>query len=146
MNDSLLNNKKGKGCGSLMGRLDGLNSFAMDIHQNAIEHGFWTPPYSFGEIIALCHSELSEALESYRNNEPLAFVKGTFDGNESQRLETDINKWEHQKPEGMAVEMADCIIRILDWCAANNVDIEALLIAKHQYNTRREYKHGGKLL
>lgn len=44
-----------------------LNQLRDEIHQNAIEHGWWDEERSFGDIIALCHSELSEALEEHRN-------------------------------------------------------------------------------
>ena len=50
-----------------------------------------------------------------------------------------------KKPEGIAVEMADCIIRILDWCGKEGVDIDAIIRMKHEYNTTRPYKHGGKV-
>ena len=58
------------------------------------------------------------------------------------------NCWEialsGQKPEGIAVEMADCIIRILDWAGQAGVDMEAIILAKHEYNKGRPYKHGKK--
>ena len=50
------------------------------------------------------------------------------------------------KPEGIAVEMIDCIIRILDWCAKEGVDVDAILTAKHEYNKTRPYRHGGKVM
>lgn len=36
-----------------------LNEWAKEIHKNAQEHGWWIEPRSFGEVVALCHSELS---------------------------------------------------------------------------------------
>ena len=50
-----------------------------------------------------------------------------------------------EKPEGIAVEMADCIIRILDWIGREGIDIDAIIRMKHEYNTTRPYKHGGKV-
>lgn len=48
------------------------------------------------------------------------------------------------KPEGVAVELCDATIRILDYLAYMGVDVEAVLMAKHEYNKGREYRHGGK--
>lgn len=47
-----------------------VNKFAQEVHQNAVAHGWWDDPRTFGEIISLCHSELSEALEEVRANRP----------------------------------------------------------------------------
>lgn len=49
-----------------------------------------------------------------------------------------------KKPEGMAVELADCIIRILDTCAFMSIDIERAIRAEMEYNKTRPYRHGGK--
>lgn len=80
-----------------------------------------------GDWIALEHSELSEALEAHRNGEPLVHI---VDG----------------KPEGMAVEKMDCIIRILHWFAQHNVNPDEVMKLKMDYNTCRPYRHGGKKL
>jgi NTP pyrophosphatase (non-canonical NTP hydrolase) len=42
------------------------------------------------------------------------------------------------------VELADCLIRILDICAAYDIDIESVISVKMKYNAMREYRHGGK--
>mgnify|MGYP001025213141 FL=1 len=128
------------------GRNAGLNDLAADIHANAVAHGWWDEARSFGDIVALCHSELSEALEAYRDGEEL--VHGccghcTFDGScdhPAPAGETGC------KPEGVAVEMIDCIIRILDWCGKMGVDVDGVLAMKHAYNKGRPYRHGGKVL
>lgn len=115
-----------------------LKNLAKQIHDLAIEKGWWEGCRSFGEIVALCHSELSEALEEDRNGHSMVWFKK--DG----KIETDLNKWAGEKLEGIAVEMADCIIRILDWCAKENIDIDKIIEYKHRYNISRPYKHGGK--
>lgn len=116
-----------------------LNEWARDIHQNAVEHGWWDEPRSFGDIVALCHSELSEALEEYRNGKPMIYGCCGHCDKETQ-CEVD------GKPEGIATEMVDCLIRILDWCGKEGVDVEAVLAQKHEYNRARPYRHGGKAL
>ena len=38
--------------------------------------------------------------------------------------------------------MLDCVIRILDWCGKEGIDVDRLLAIKHNYNITRPYKHG----
>lgn len=121
-----------------------LNQLRDAIHQNAIEHGWWDEERSFGDIIALCHSELSEALEEYRNGMPPAYYYGQDGILRQQVVKTDIENANGRKPEGIAIELADCIIRILDYCGKEGIDIEEAIRIKHEYNKTRPYRHGGK--
>lgn len=100
-----------------------LNEWTQEIHENALNHGWWDESRGFAEVIALCHSELSEALEEDRSGRGMLYFNGT-------------------KPEGVAVELIDCIIRILDYLGAANVDVEKIMAVKHEYNKTRPYKHG----
>lgn len=102
------------------------------IHTVACDHGWWDEARSFGDLIALCHSELSEALEDYRDDLDVKTVYYTT---------SDI-----PKPYGVPIELADVIIRILDLCGYYGIDIEEAIRIKTSYNESRPYRHGGKSL
>lgn len=132
-----------------------LTKFAKEVHQNAVDHGWWEKEVSFGEVIALCHSELSEALQEYRDGMPLIYsicIKTGLPCIEAECVHFDdftlscSKQQETDKPEGVAVELADCILRILDYCGKEGIDIEKILLDKHKYNKSRPYRHGGKRL
>ena len=99
-----------------------------EVHKNAVEHGWWEGERTFPEIVALIHSEVSEALEEYRNG----------------RLPTEVYAGNNGKPEGIPIELADVIIRVLDYCGYAGIDIDAAISQKHEYNRTRPYRHGGK--
>jgi hypothetical protein len=42
--------------------------------------------------------------------------------------------------------MVGCILDIMRWAKANGVDMEAVILAKNEYNKGRPYRHGGKRL
>lgn len=123
-----------------------MNEWAAEIHENAVAHGWWDDFRSFGDIVALCHSELSEALEEYRDGKPNAYCKSEYTENGMYGINEPDDWGCNDKPEGIAVEMIDCIIRILDWCGRERIDVDAILDAKHGYNKTRPYRHGGKAL
>lgn len=106
----------------------GINELAKEIHENAVEHGWWDEKRGFPEVLALIHSEVSEALEEYRNGRSASEVYAGSGG----------------KPEGIPIELADVIIRILDFCGYAGIDIEHAIRQKHEYNKSRPYRHGGK--
>ena len=112
-----------------------LNLLAEKINSTAHKLGWYdNGERNFGEVIALMHSELSEALEEWRNGNGLDVVY--FEEVEGSRL---------RKPEGVPVELADCLIRILDTMHEIGVDIEYVVGQKMAYNNNRPYRHGGKL-
>jgi len=91
-------------------------------------------PAMFSEKMLLVVSEISEALEEFRNHRGLNEVYFTHDP--TNRL---------AKPEGIPIELADVIIRIFDFCEANDIDIVSALEAKMRFNELRPFRHGNKL-
>lgn len=137
-----------------------IKQFAQEVHENAKAHGWWDgQERSFGELIALCHSELSEALEEYRNGHK---PDETYYSCKAPKTVTP-EDWEsikhcpyypnpcdngcvghYGKMEGIPSELADVVIRVFDMAEHYGIDIEAALKEKHEFNKTRPYKHGGK--
>ena len=105
-----------------------LNELGKLANKNAKAHGFYDEPNPIPQQIALMHSELSEALECYRDGE----------------MELTFN--DKGKPLGYPSELADVIIRIVDQAHDLGIDLDAAVAAKMSYNISRPYKHGRKVL
>lgn len=110
-----------------------LNDLAKEIFEQNKAVGWWDEGVenrNKAELIALIHSEVSEALEALR--------KGLKDDHLPHRL-------------GVEVELADAVIRILDMSGAFGYDIEGAIMEKLAYNKNRadhkrenRNKDGGK--
>ena len=94
------------------------------IYQNSTNHGWWQEKYErlIPEKLALIHSEVSEALEAYRENKLTQKTgKGWF-----------------------GEELADIYIRTADLAEAFNINLAEEVKKKHLYNKNRSYRHGNK--
>jgi len=82
----------------------------------AQEKGFGVKPeeINVGEKIALIHSEASEALQAYRDK--------NMDGK-----------------DGFQEELADTVIRILHLAGIFNIDLEAEILKKMEFNKTRSW-------
>ena len=128
-----------------------INEFAAEVHKNAVDHGWWEGERTFPEIVALIHSEVSEALEEYRDGKPLLYFPcnaggvcceedgSTHCGSRPYDPENPSARCSAQskKPEGIAAELADVIIRVLDYCAYAGIDIENVLEVMSHKQRRR---------
>lgn len=96
--------------------------------QNAEDHGFHETKRSVPEALCLIHSEVSEALEAFREGSMVTYFGGK-DG---------------KKPEGFGSELADILIRVLDTAEDEKIDLAHEVELKMAYNRTRPYMHGGK--
>lgn len=103
-----------------------LNELVKACHQQAVEMGWADHDINIIEQVALLHSECSEALEAWRNNEPISWTDG------------------NGKPQGVASEYADIIIRLGHYIGKEGIDIEYEINRKLEYNVTRGHRHGGK--
>jgi NTP pyrophosphatase (non-canonical NTP hydrolase) len=107
-----------------------LNALARDVHAGNAR--WWQDPATgapvqrnVGELLMLCVSELAEAMEGHR--------KGLPDDHLPHRSMFE-------------VEIADCVIRILDLCGGLKLDLAGAVAEKRAYNrTRADHSHEARL-
>lgn len=98
---------------------------ANTAHNIAESKGWWADgDRNDGEMIALMHSELSEALEGIRHGNPASEHIPAFSAVEE--------------------EFADVIIRIMDTAHVRGWRVAEAIVEKMKFNAGREHKHGGK--
>lgn len=123
-----------------------LNSLAATVHDTAAAKGFYEGGRrNFGEVLMLVVSELAEALEEYRNGHgPNEVYENLLDisGTETKPIPYGSSNISCPKPEGIPIELADALIRILDICGAYGIDIDTAVRLKMAYNLTRPHKHG----
>ena len=115
-----------------------INTYITASYKNAEDHGWHDKSRTIGDFIALMHSELSEALEEHR--------KGKSPQEIYYVSKNPIILGKPSKPEGIPIELADCIIRIFDFCGLHEIDLEEALSLKMEYNKTRPYRHGDKVV
>ena len=100
------------------------NEIASGVHETAKEKGFWDKPRNDGECLMLMVTELCEGFEALRNNDAMDDKIPEF--------------------KGIEAELADEIIRIMDYAVGKKLRVVEALIAKMKMNKTREHMHGNK--
>lgn len=107
---------------------EAFDRFAILVYEEARARGWYDQPLTFGDQVALLHSECSEALEAYRE---LGFA---------DRLSSD------RGPEGVRSELADVLLRVASTAVSRGLILAPVLAEKIAFNATRSYRHGGKRL
>lgn len=124
----------------------GIIELSKQIHDNARDKGFWDKDRNVGEMLMLIVSEASEAMEADRIGKYSDWLLGDppiiqvdqLDDAEFKRL------FESQVKGTMEDELADVVIRCMDFMYARNADLEWHIKAKMRYNKMRPHMHGKK--
>ena len=103
-----------------------INETVQAVHETAKSKGWHEVERSPLEIHMLVVSEVAEATECARKRTEPVWIG--LDG----------------KPEGEAVELADAVIRIMDYFGAKGWDLEKVIQEKMEFNATRPHRHGGK--
>lgn len=141
-------------------------------HGNARDHGFHDVARTVGDGLMLIVTEASEAYESFREGSkpaefryeekvaaytqsgaPLlddegkqAFVALPRRDPFPKKADGTDDVDRPRKPVGVPSELADIIVRVLDFSGEHGIDIERAVLEKMAYNRTRPHKHGGKVL
>jgi NTP pyrophosphatase (non-canonical NTP hydrolase) len=123
------------------------------IHQAQVAKGWWgddkTPDHYFSEKMANIFAEVAEVWEAYRddglNPAPRQYTgqapPAPFTWLNTDRFHQDEEGKTVYKPEGIAPELADVVIRIMDLAEKLGIDLEAAIEMKQNYNRLRAPKH-----
>lgn len=143
-------------------RVKTLAEMADEVHAVNVEKGWFDDTRTFGDGIALLHSEASEALEAFRDHGLTDATKPAVTMEDSRRHHSIAHGFcnhgelpgqcpaglvkDPPKPEGVGGEYADVLIRLLDNCKRDGIDLEFEYERKLAYNRTRPHRHGGRSL
>lgn len=123
-----------------------LKETARQIHENAKAKGFWDKEPNTGEKLMLIVSEVAEAMEADREGN--YYDQGSNDDHDIRHSEYNNEEWEvwfkKYVKNKFEDELADAMIRIMDFAAYKGIDLEWHIKAKMRYNSMRPHMHGKK--
>lgn len=133
-----------------------LDALAFECHEISASKGWQEEKRTFGDLISLMHSELSEALEEFRKGRKYDEIYFTCTECGREWDEKDAaNEWNWGKtpccegsfkPEGIPIELMDTVIRIFQFFGTEGINASHAYTTKTIYNKTRSHRHGGKVI
>jgi NTP pyrophosphatase (non-canonical NTP hydrolase) len=130
-----------------------IQEFQTIVHQLAIKKGWYDTERSALESHMLVVSEVAEATEEVRKGAPpiyqtvtAVYAPITIVTPDMKGVQGQISWDDTRKPEGELIELADAVIRIMDYCESRGFNLQDAIRIKHEYNKTRPYRHGGKVV
>lgn len=122
-----------------------IKKLMQEIHENNVNKGFWEDKETknVGEVLMLCVSELSEALEAHRKGRFADVVQFNQDRQSTPFHEESatIEAFKRNIKDTFEDEIADTVIRLFDLSEGFGIDLERHIRLKLEYNRTRPYKH-----
>lgn len=92
-----------------------INDWAKEIHALAVQKGWWDKPREIPELLMNCTTELGEAMQEHKNGKGYLYYICENTGGKCEECflydtQGHLCPSMLKKPEGIAVEMVDCII------------------------------------
>ena len=121
-----------------------LNDLRDKAHAMAREKGWHDEEHSDEHWLMLVITEVAEAVEAYRERGFDAWFECPHCGREFNRLASVccrryIESW---KPCGVGSELADVVIRVMDFGERYALPLAWAIMEKIEYNKGRPHKHG----
>lgn len=105
-----------------------LNDLCREFHDLAKAKGWWDTDRTDAETGMMVVTEIAEALQILREWFPHVVDLEPGSG----------------KPFGFPAELADVLIRLLDWAGRHGIALGDVVKAKHEFNKSRPIRHGKK--
>ena len=123
-----------------------INELAHEVYERNKLKGFYDHERNIGEMLAMIHSEVSEALECDRKNK-YCQLESMEDWELLACAPDDISfqqYFEETVKDTFEDELADIMIRVMDLAAYKGINLEIHIESKMRYNKLRPHKHGKK--
>lgn len=94
-----------------------LDQMQRQVHEVAVGMGHWEGEPTEMELHAMMHVDIAKATVSVCSQEPLY-------------------NFSEAEPTGELVELADCVLHVLDYCGSLGISLAQVLVRKHIHDAR----------